>query len=189
MVPTIVQALAFVPSVEQVATHRADDLSSAVIDPAYETVWTSFIDQRRAIKKAAAAARARGDLAEAARLDGQQRALKETALAGSYGAAEELNEKVYEGQALALDVYALDHRRRYGRIRRGARPLLRGGARHLHPGGRAVALGDLRAAPARPRPRLRLYGHRQHDAAAAGGHVRKRSLRAPCRRSWTGSSR
>lgn len=114
-VPEIIQALAFVPSSEQVETHPVT-IAGQTFDPRRERVWTRFIDLRRERKHAAKMAKTRGDLVEAGRLDGQQYALKETALAGSYGVAEELNEKVYEGKALTLDVYALGHTKRHGNV-------------------------------------------------------------------------
>jgi hypothetical protein len=114
-VPEILHALEFVPGTEQIETHPVT-IAGRTIDPRHDVVWTKFIDLRRELKQAAQIARARGDLEEAARLDGQQHALKETALAGSYGVAEELNEKVYEGKALTLDVYALGHTKRHGNV-------------------------------------------------------------------------
>jgi hypothetical protein len=114
-VPEIIQALAFVPSVEKVETHPVT-IAGRTFDPTQETIWTSLIDVRRERKEAGKLALRRGDLAEAQRLEGQQYALKEIALAGAYGVAEELNEKVYEGKALTLDVYALGHTKRHGNI-------------------------------------------------------------------------
>src|SRR5262249_440691 len=112
---TQMQALAFLPSAEQVET-RPVTLAGQLIDPSREGLWTHCIDLRREVKRAADDARACGDLTLATHLDGQQHALKETALAGSYGIAEELNEQVYEGQALTLDVYALGHTHRHGNV-------------------------------------------------------------------------
>jgi hypothetical protein len=137
--PVIEQALTFVPSYERVAT-KPLEVFGQVIDPRREVVWTAFINRRRALKKAAAAARAAGRLDEAARLDGQQSALKEIALAGSYGVLEELNEKVYEGQALAIDVYALGHTRRYGNVIEEPGPYYAGMLGSLIPAGARLLL-------------------------------------------------
>ncbi len=115
VVPTLIQALQVVPGADQVETH-AVTIAGRAIDPLHEVVWTAFIDHRREVKRAAKAAQARDDLEEAGRLDGHQHALKEIALAGNYGVAEELNEKIYEGRALALEVYALGRHRRYGQV-------------------------------------------------------------------------
>src|SRR5262249_12637719 len=95
---------------------RPVTLAGQVIDPSREALWTRCIDLRREVKRAADDACARGDLGLAAQLDGQQHALKETALAGSYGIAEELNEQVYEGKALTLNVSALGLTHRYGNV-------------------------------------------------------------------------
>ena len=94
---TIVRAVAFVPSREKVETHTRE-IAEVLIDPSRDIVGTKLIDLRRTVKQRAAQARADGNLPLALQLDGQQNALKEIALAGGYGTAEELNEKVYEGQ-------------------------------------------------------------------------------------------
>jgi hypothetical protein len=137
--PQIVRALEFVPSAQHVQTHPVEVFGHR-IDPTHDTVWTKFIDLRRAIKKAAAEARKRGDLDEAARLDGRQHVLKETALAGSYGVAEERNEKVYEGKALAIDVYALGRTRRSGNVVEEPGPYFAGALGTLIPAGGRLLL-------------------------------------------------
>jgi hypothetical protein len=139
VVPDIAQALEFVPSVEHVAT-RPLTVFGQVIDPARDVVWTRFIDLRRAVKKASEEAKAAGRLDEAEQLHGQQHALKEIALAGSYGILEELNEKVYEGQALSIDVYALGHTRRLGNVVEEPGPYFAGAIGTLIPAGARLLL-------------------------------------------------
>ena len=103
------------PSASQVAT-KPLTIAGRVVDPQSVNIWTEFINMRRQIKREMKAAIASGNAEEAARLDAQQHALKEAALAGTYGILEELNEKVYQGKALTLDVYALGHTKRLGNI-------------------------------------------------------------------------
>jgi hypothetical protein len=142
VVPDIDQALAFLPGVEQVETRLLDLFGDPAyhVDPKRDTVWTKFIDVRRAVKKAAAEARARGDIGEADRLDGQQNALKEIALAGSYGILEELNEHIYTGKAIAIDVYALARTRRYGNVIEEPGPYFAGAIGTLIPAGGRLLL-------------------------------------------------
>ena len=113
--PEIVQTIEFVPSDARVATKQRT-IAGRQVDPERTTLWTEFINVRRQIKAEMKAARSAGNLVEAARLDARQHALKESALAGAYGILEELNEKVYEGKALTLDVYALGHTKRLGNV-------------------------------------------------------------------------
>jgi len=108
--PNIVEAVRFVP-IGQVPTQPVE-IFGRVIDPVKVAVWTKVLDVRREIKTAAGAAA--GD--EADRLSAQQNALKEMALAGSYGILEELNDKVYDGRLLTLDVYALGRTKRLGNV-------------------------------------------------------------------------
>ena len=57
--PTIKQALEFVPSHEKAATH-ALEIAGVLIDPSRDIVNTKLIDLRRSVKKRAAQARASG---------------------------------------------------------------------------------------------------------------------------------
>ncbi len=111
----ILQAIEFVPSASQVAT-KPLTIAGRVVDPQSVNIWTEFINIRRQIKREMKAAIASGNAEEAARLDAQQHALKEAALAGTYGILEELNEHIYQGKALTLDIYALGHTKRLGNI-------------------------------------------------------------------------
>ena len=113
--PEILQAIEIAPSAAKVSTNPLT-IAGRVVDPRAVNIWTEFINLRRQIKRQMKAALSAGNADEATRLDAQQHALKEAALAGTYGILEELNEKVYQGQALTLDVYALGHARRFGNI-------------------------------------------------------------------------
>ncbi|MGO8950083.1 MAG: hypothetical protein ACLQUY_20985 [Ktedonobacterales bacterium] len=137
--PTISQAVVFVPSADQVET-RPVEIAGTLIDPSRDVVWTKFIDLRRSVKHQADDALASGNLSVAGQLTGQQNALKETALAASYGIAEELNEKIYEGKALRLDVYALGRTKRYGNVVEEPGPYFAGALGTLIPAGGRLLL-------------------------------------------------
>jgi DNA polymerase elongation subunit (family B) len=115
-VPTILSAVELALGVEQVPTTPIALFGRAeyTIDLTRDDLFTRVIDLRTEVKAEMARARVAGNLAEAARLDGLQRALKLVANATAYGVLLEVNEHVYGGRALPIDVYALDAQRRYG---------------------------------------------------------------------------
>jgi len=137
--PSILQAIQFVPSEEQAETH-ALTIAGTTIDPSADIVWTRILDIRREIKRAAAQAKADGELDEAQRLSAQEHALKEMALAGSYGILEELNEKTYPGRALTLDVYALGRTKRLGNTIEESGPYFAGALGTFIPAGGRLLL-------------------------------------------------
>jgi hypothetical protein len=117
-VPNILTAVELVPDDEQVATHPIALFGRAeyTVDLAHDDLFTRVIDLRTEIKAAVTQAKVAGNKAEALQLQGREQALKLLANSTAYGVLLEVNEKVYSGRALPIDVYALDTQRRYGNL-------------------------------------------------------------------------
>jgi hypothetical protein len=117
-VPHILSAVELGPGDERVETRTIAlfGRDGYTIDLTRDDLFTRVIDLRTEIKAAAKQAEAMGLDKEAARLDGLQQALKLLANSTAYGVLLEVNEKVYGGRALPIDVCALDTQRRYGNL-------------------------------------------------------------------------
>jgi hypothetical protein len=116
--PDIVAAVELVPGEERVTTRTIALFGRAeyTIDLARDDLFTRVVDLRTEIKPQAKRAEEAGNEAEAGRLAGLEQALKLLANSTAYGVLLEVNEKVYSGRALPIDVYALDTHRRYGNL-------------------------------------------------------------------------
>jgi hypothetical protein len=115
-VPEILQAIELVPGAGQVPTRPIAlfGRNEYTIDLMRDDLFTRVIDLRTEIKRQAKAAEDAGRDTEAAQLGGQEKALKLLANSTAYGVLLEVNEKVYTGRALPIDVYSLDTMRRPG---------------------------------------------------------------------------
>jgi hypothetical protein len=117
-VPNILSAVELVPGDEQVPTRPMAlfGREDVTVDLEREDLFTRVIDLRTEIKQQAKEAEHAGHDAEAVQLKGREQALKLLANSTAYGVLLEVNERVYTGRALPIDVYALDTQHRTGNL-------------------------------------------------------------------------
>jgi len=140
--PTILEAIELVPSEDHVETRKIALFGDEryTIDLTTKDFFTAVIDLRTEIKARMAQAARVGDTAEQAHLDAVQTALKLLANSTAYGVLVEVNETVYGGRALPIDVYALDMHRRYGNLIEKPGPYFAGAVGPLIPAGGRLLL-------------------------------------------------
>jgi hypothetical protein len=141
-VPTILEAIELAPSAEQVGTRKIVLFGDEryTIDLTTTDFFTAVIDLRTEVKAQMKQAAREGNEVERAHLDGIQTALKLLASSTAYGVLVEVNEKEYSGQALPIDVYALETHRRYGNLIEEPGPYFAGAIGPLIPAGGRLLL-------------------------------------------------
>ncbi|QEC48537.1 hypothetical protein FSW04_13825 [Baekduia soli] len=127
--PEVVQSIRFAPRGPQDGLQPIDILGNPKyrVDPYQDDFYKRLVDLRSEVKTAAARATSEGDAELAARLDTEQKALKLTASATSYGCFIELNATDREGEHV-INAYGLDGVAFAARVKRDEQP-----GRYFHP--------------------------------------------------------
>lgn len=128
-VSKVVHALRFRPNPPQEGLRPLDIAGNPVyrVDPYEDDFYRRLVDLRADVQRQAAKAEVSGDSASAARLEGEQDALKRTTNATSYGAFVELN-TTDRGRPEQTTVYGLDGEAFTARVPRHEKP-----GRYFHP--------------------------------------------------------